>query len=413
MSVNIAKSVVAKLTVKFESDLKKFFVWAVEKEYVIKDIEGDELEWSLDLLKTINFKEPGRNKLEGFIAAVKDTYNIYRDETKVDDPKLLAKDFKEAPVEKKTKTTKKEKAESSDEAPKKVKAKKAKKESDEEEVEEPKPKKKAKAKKVVEESEEEEEVKPIKKATKAKAKKVVEESEEEEEEEVKPIKKATKAKAKKVVEEEEEEEDEKPKKARKAKAKKVVEDEEEEPKPVKKAAKAKAKKVVEDEEEEPKPVKKAAKAKKVIKEESDEEEEPKPKKATKAKKVVSDEEEVVVKVDMTLDTLDTEYVDTLEYWSADLVKAFGKPKKTGGDDEDHLYEWKVQVNDSIFSIYDWHNEEEFDDITWHISGFGDYEKNEKNLGLLTAYIDEFCSKDIDLKLDFENLGESDEEEADE
>ncbi|HBS53637.1 MAG TPA: hypothetical protein DD806_06530, partial [Flavobacterium sp.] len=176
----IKKTVVAKLTEKFEKDVQKFFVWAVKKEYVIKDIDNEELEWSLDLLKTINFIEPGRNKLEGFIAAVKDTYNVFRGKTKVDDPKLLAKDFKETPVEKKTKITKK--AESSDEAPKKVKKTKAKKESDEE----------------VEVEESEEEVKP-KKTTKAKAKKekVVKE---ESDEEPKP-KKTTKANAKKVVEE--------------------------------------------------------------------------------------------------------------------------------------------------------------------------------------------------------------------
>ncbi|HBS53636.1 MAG TPA: hypothetical protein DD806_06525, partial [Flavobacterium sp.] len=151
-------------------------------------------------------------------------------------------------------------------------------------------------------------------------------------------------------------------------------------------------------------------------EESDEEKsEVKPKKATKAKakKVVEKIEDDQVKVDMTLDTLDTEYVDTLEYWTSDLVKAFGKPKKTGGDDEDHLYEWKIQVNNSIFSIYDWHNDQSFDDITWHISGFGDYKKNEKNLNVLTTYIDEFCSKEIDIKLDFENLGEEADEEAEE
>jgi chemotaxis protein histidine kinase CheA len=385
------KTVVAKLTAKFESDVQKFFVWAVEKEYVIKDIDNNELEWSLDLLKTINFVEPGRNKLEGFIAAVKDTYNVYRGKTKVDDAKLLAKDFKEAPVEKKTKTTKKEKAESSDEAPKKVKKTKAKKESDDEEVDEVKPVKKAtKAKKVDKDEQAEREllkakkdiVKTLKKTTKAK--KVVEESESEVEE----PKKTTKTKAKKVVKEESESEVEKPKK-KTTKAKKVVE---------------------ESESEVEKPKKKTTKAKKVVEESESEVEKPK-KKATKAKVVEEEIEDDQVKVDMTLDTLDTENLDTLDYWTSDLVKAFGKPKKTGGDDEDHLYEWKIQVNNSIFSIYDWHNDQVFDDITWHISGNGSYEKNEKNLNILTAYIDEFCSKK-EIKLDFENLGESD-EEADE
>ena len=104
MSTKIAskKTVVECLTANFESDVKKFFVWAVEKEYIIKANadDGKEIEWSLDLLKSIIFKEPGRNKLECLIKAVMDTYAIYREKTRMDDAKLIAKDFKETPVEK-------------------------------------------------------------------------------------------------------------------------------------------------------------------------------------------------------------------------------------------------------------------------------------------------------------------------
>lgn len=269
MSTKIAcnKNVVKCLTSKFETEVKKFFVWAVEKEYIINDIEDEEIEWSLELLDTINFNEPSRNKLEGFIKAVIDTYKILRNRMRIDDPKLVAKDFKETPaVKSPRKNAKKEKIDSEEKKVKKIK--------------------------------------------------------------------------------ENENENEKPKKI-------VNEDEN------------------------------------------------------------SDENENQVRVDMTLDTLDTCVFTTLEYWTKDLVKALGNPMKSGYLNSEHLYEWKIQINKSIFSIYDWCNDQDFDDITWHVNCFGSYDKNEKNFDVLTAYIDELCIGE-DIKLDFENLGDdTDEEEDDE
>jgi hypothetical protein len=102
----------------------------------------------MDLLKTIEFTEPGRNKLDSFIKAVKDTYTIENETGEVDDAKLLAKEFKDAPKEK---SPRKKKAESETETkPKKVK--KAVVETVEESETEEAPKKVKKAKAVVEEA---------------------------------------------------------------------------------------------------------------------------------------------------------------------------------------------------------------------------------------------------------------------
>ena len=257
MSIKIAKlerkSIVEKLTDKFEKDVERFFVWAVKKDYELKNSNDESVEWSIDLLKTIDFKEPGRNKLESLIKSIRQTYNIFLNEIEIDDAKLMSKDFKESPVEK---------------SPKKVK--------------EVKPKK---SKKI--ESEVTEEVKPKKKS---KESEVIEE--------VKP-------------------------------------------------------------------------------------------------------EIESVKLDMTLDTENTFWLDTLEYWTKDLVKVFGKPKKTGNDEDDHLYEWKIQVNNTVYAIYDWHNKEKLEDITWHL---GTSEENEDDYKVLIKYIDEIIG-DEDIKLDFENLDE--------
>ena len=256
MSIKIAKSekksIVEKLTDKFEKDVERFFTWTVKKEYELKDSNEESIEWSLDLLKTIDFKEPSRNKLESLIKSIRETYNIFLNKIEIDDAKLMSKDFKESPIEK---------------SPKKIK-----------------------------------EVKPKKKSIK----KVESENENEE---VKPKKKSTK---------------------------------------------------------------------KVDKDEIDQ-----------------------VKLDMTIDTENTFWLDTLEYWTKDLIKVFGKPKKTGSDENDHLYEWKIQVNNTVYAIYDWHNKEKLEDITWHL---GTSEENEDDYKVLIKYIDEIIG-DEDIKLDFENLDE--------
>lgn len=88
-------------------------------------------------------------------------------------------------------------------------------------------------------------------------------------------------------------------------------------------------------------------------------------------------------IDFDLDTSNTYNIDTLEYFTDDLVKVFGKPKKI--KDEDSKYEWKVNINGDIYSIYDWiENNEKFNDITWYLAGLNE-DKN--NINDLYNYID--------------------------
>lgn len=75
------------------------------------------------------------------------------------------------------------------------------------------------------------------------------------------------------------------------------------------------------------------------------------------------------KVNWALDTEETEWIDILEYSTEQLVQVFGEPKITGdGDEDDHVYEWKIEMNGKAFSIYDWESEEEYDDKEWHVAG---------------------------------------------
>ena len=270
--MSISKSIVEKLTDKFEKDVERFFVWATKKEYELKNSNDQSFEWSINLLNTINFKEPGRNKLESLIKSIRETYNIFRNGIEVDDAKLMSRDFKEYPIEKI-----------------------------------PKPKKSTKK---------DEDIKP-KKSTKKN-------------EDIKP-KKSTK-KNEDIQNEDIQNED--------------IQNE------------------IQDED-------------------------------------IQNEIQDRVKLDTTLDTTNTFWLDTLEYWTRDLIKVFGKPKKTGSDKDDHLYEWKIQVNNTIYTIYDWHNKEKLDDITWHL---GTDEENEANFKVLIMYIDEIIGEQ-DIKLDFENLDE--------
>lgn len=331
MSKVIAKTVTQKLSEKFEKDLEKFFVWAVKNEYTIKD-DNSEIEWSMDLLKTIEFTEPGRNKLDSFIKVVKDTYTIENETGEVDDAKLMAKEFKDAPKEK---SPRKKKAESE-----KVKAVSPK-----------------KVKKVVEEVESESEVEVEKAVAPKKVKK-------------------TKA----VVEVET-----KPKKVKKTKA--VVTPEVESEVEVETEVKVKKTKAVVEKAEAPKKVK-------------------------KAKTEVIETETATVKLDMTLDTENTDWLDVIEFWTNDLIKAFGKPHKTGGKkDDNHTFEWKLEINGGIYSIYDWDNTDSFEDTTWHIATHTESEdENKENMKILYNYINSMLPEE-DTKLDFENLEVESENES--
>lgn len=98
-------------------------------------------------------------------------------------------------------------------------------------------------------------------------------------------------------------------------------------------------------------------------------------------------------IDFDLDTSNTYNIDTLEYFTEDLVKVFGRPKEI--IDEDSKYEWKVNVNGDVYSIYDWmENKEKFDDITWYLAVLNE-DKN--NINKLYNYIDEKIKNPIDSK----------------
>jgi hypothetical protein len=99
------------LTDKFAKEVEKFFVWA-SVGYSVQDINGDAKVWSLSLLKS--FDEPARNKLETFIKELMKKYTISMGDEIVEDFKLFAKAYKEAPKvkkETKTKLTKQDKKE--------------------------------------------------------------------------------------------------------------------------------------------------------------------------------------------------------------------------------------------------------------------------------------------------------------
>lgn len=147
---------------------------------------------------------------------------------------------------------------------------------------------------------------------------------------------------------------------------------------------------------------KGDKVKKASKKETTENEE-KPKKSEKAKttkkskEVESDVEvdEEAVKLDMSLDTSETFNVDTLEFWTSELVQVFGKPKKTGGKDDEHTWEWKIEVNGQPFSIYDWNeNGESFDEATWYL---GATSENKKNIKTLVKYIESWFDAPSDVE----------------
>ena len=113
-----------------------------------------------------------------------------------------------------------------------------------------------------------------------------------------------------------------------------------------------------------------------------------------------------VTLDMSLDTSETFNVDTLDYWTSELVEVFGKPKKTGGDDVEHTWEWKIRVNDVTFTIYDWNeNNDNFEDSTWYLGAMSD---NKKNIKTLKTYIDSMNKieddiEDIEEKIDMNTL----------
>jgi len=113
------------------------------------------------------------------------------------------------------------------------------------------------------------------------------------------------------------------------------------------------------------------------------------------KKCVSMVEENV-KLNMLLDTSECYNVDTLEYWTSELIEVFGEPEKTGGEDMEHTWEWKIEVNGVPYTIYNWNEDNEpFDNMTWYLGAISD---DEKNIKVLIDYINSwFYDESIETK----------------
>ena len=151
-----------------------------------------------------------------------------------------------------------------------------------------------------------------------------------------------------------------------------------------KATKKATKKTESESEEKPK---KATKKSKKVTEEIESESEEKPK---KAKVKATKKEKSEVKLDMSLDTSETYNVDTLDFWTDELESVFGKPKKTGSDEEEHTWEWKLDVNGDVYSIYNWNEyEESYEETTWYL---GSTVENKKTVKALNDYIWGFLDK---------------------
>ena len=127
------------------------------------------------------------------------------------------------------------------------------------------------------------------------------------------------------------------------------------------------------------------KPKKITKKEKDET----PKKITKKekdetpKKITKKNEKSII-IDMSLDTSYTNELNIIEYSTSQLVNVFGKPITTGEKNDNHVYEWKIRINKSIYSIYDWYNQNNFENTTWYLAGT---DENKDNIKILHEYID--------------------------
>lgn len=93
-------------------------------------------------------------------------------------------------------------------------------------------------------------------------------------------------------------------------------------------------------------------------------------------------------VDNTLNTSNTFNVDTLPYFTDDLIEVFGYPEEI--KDEDSQYEWKLNVNGYTYSIYDWiENNETFEDKMWYLASTNeDTSEDTKNIKMLYKFIND-------------------------
>ena len=115
------------LTQKFAKELESFFQWTIMNGYIIFDNDEEQRLWDFKLVK--EFQEPGRNKLEFYIKTLfNQEFTIHLKKNKINDAKLLVKDFKSEEPKKETKETPKKEIK---ETPKKETLKKEEKETKE------------------------------------------------------------------------------------------------------------------------------------------------------------------------------------------------------------------------------------------------------------------------------------------
>lgn len=98
-----------------------------------------------------------------------------------------------------------------------------------------------------------------------------------------------------------------------------------------------------------------------------------------------------IKLDMSLDTSETYYLHTFDYWTEEFITVFGSPKKVGKKGDECMYEWILKVNDQTYSIHDWRHNYDFDNITWYLSGLVD---DKKNIKIITDYIYEILTEKL-------------------
>lgn len=103
--------------------------------------------------------------------------------------------------------------------------------------------------------------------------------------------------------------------------------------------------------------------------------------------------ELQLKCNKKIDTSDTFYVDTLDGITTSWLKEkYGDLVMTGQKDDKHRYEYKFKINKTIFSIYDWldenGNKQDINDITWHLGC------NTNNKNSISKFIDIFRRESI-------------------
>ena len=79
---------------KFVKEMEKLFAWAKATQYMVYEPTSNTcVPWSLKAVG--DFEEPGRNKIESFVKAIMKSYIVKHGEEKMDDYKLMVKEFKD------------------------------------------------------------------------------------------------------------------------------------------------------------------------------------------------------------------------------------------------------------------------------------------------------------------------------